>query len=374
MCQQDSSNPSSDPPPADERPDASLSVSRQAELAEIVIGKFNELLHFLYGTDHITGQLFELLLLLLLCCCCAGATLRHSADFDKFIAFLKARGITCWNSVKASHLDDYTAWLDGEAYAYATEFFELTTIKQAIKDLIKLGKLPPDCQVELPLAKPTGTDTYCYREEQVVAMLRHCAANPDLHWMHDIIATLAFTGMRISELAGLRRTDVDLDSRTIALTDERYRRRAAKGQARTIKNKRSRSFPIHPNLHPVLAGLVRKCSSSVLFNGPKGGPLRPDHVRICLKRDVQAPLESQYPSAEEEIGFKNGRLHSFRHFFCSMCANSGVSEPAVMDWLGHRSSAMIRHYYHLHNEEAQRQMSKVSASWWPTNDPSTKNN
>jgi hypothetical protein len=30
-----------------------------------------------------------------------------------------------------------------------------------------------------------------------------------------------------------------------------------------------------------------------------------------------------------------------------------------MNWLGHRNSKMVNRYYHLHDEEAQRQMSKI---------------
>jgi hypothetical protein len=30
-----------------------------------------------------------------------------------------------------------------------------------------------------------------------------------------------------------------------------------------------------------------------------------------------------------------------------------------MEWLGHHDSAMVRHYYHLRNPEAQAQMSKL---------------
>ena len=74
---------------------------------------------------------------------------------------------------------------------------------------------------------------------------------------------------------------------------------------------------------------------------------------------AQPALSRQIQDLEEEIGFKDGRLHSFRHYFCSTCANSGVPEQVVMNWLGHRSSAMVRHYYHLHDDEAQRQMAKL---------------
>lgn len=30
-----------------------------------------------------------------------------------------------------------------------------------------------------------------------------------------------------------------------------------------------------------------------------------------------------------------------------------------MNWLGHADSKMVRRFYHLHNEEAQRQMKRL---------------
>jgi integrase len=72
----------------------------------------------------------------------------------------------------------------------------------------------------------------------------------------------------------------------------------------------------------------------------------------------QADGRGNRPSAGE-VGFASGRLHSLRHFFCSLCANEGVPERVLMTWLGHASSAMVKTYYHLNNEEAQLQMSKL---------------
>jgi integrase len=37
----------------------------------------------------------------------------------------------------------------------------------------------------------------------------------------------------------------------------------------------------------------------------------------------------------------------------------GVPEQVVMAWLGHADSKMVRHYYHLHDDEAQRQMRRL---------------
>jgi integrase len=36
-----------------------------------------------------------------------------------------------------------------------------------------------------------------------------------------------------------------------------------------------------------------------------------------------------------------------------------VPEQTVMDWLGHQDSKMVRRYYHLHRQEAQRHMAQV---------------
>ncbi|MBP86203.1 MAG: hypothetical protein CMJ64_05730, partial [Planctomycetaceae bacterium] len=39
--------------------------------------------------------------------------------------------------------------------------------------------------------------------------------------------------------------------------------------------------------------------------------------------------------------------------------NTGVPERMVMAWLGHANSEVIRHYYHLHDEDAQRRMNSL---------------
>ena len=76
-------------------------------------------------------------------------------------------------------------------------------------------------------------------------------------------------------------------------------------------------------------------------------------------RDVLKPLSERFPTPEGEIGFKDGRLHSFRHFFCSLCANNNVPQQMVMRWLGRQDSKLVAHYNHQHDDEAKRQMQKI---------------
>jgi integrase len=95
------------------------------------------------------------------------------------------------------------------------------------------------------------------------------------------------------------------------------------------------------------------------MHGPKGGRLKADTVRVILIRDVLKVLSGRFPSSSGQVGFVDGRLHSFRHFFCSLCANRGVAQQVVMRWLGHSESRMVEHYYHLYDEEARRQMGRI---------------
>jgi integrase len=104
----------------------------------------------------------------------------------------------------------------------------------------------------------------------------------------------------------------------------------------------------------VLGGL--KEHDPFVFHGPRGGALKPDTVRNILKREVIAPLSSRFPASADEQSFKDGCLHSFRHYFCSTCANSGVAERVVMEWLGHADSDMVRRYYHLNDVESRQKM------------------
>ena len=286
---------------------------------------------------------------------------RYRAVFDKFVAYARGKGLTTWDRVTAQTLLGYAAHLEADGYAYRTQYLELTTLKQAILWLVKKGHLAAGSRIELPLEKAQGTDTYCWRPEEVRAMLEHCRGRPELAWLAGVLLALATTGLRISELSGLRWSDIDLDGGMIRLVDETSsgrRRVMKKGSARTLKSGRGRTFPIQEELLPALRALPRHPDGSV-FHGPRGGRLKPDVVRRVLIREVLEPMAGRFPTPEDEVGFADGRLHSFRHFFCSLCANRGVSQRVVMRWLGHKDSRMVEHYYHLHDDEARRQMGRI---------------
>jgi len=283
---------------------------------------------------------------------------RYAAILDKFIPFAEGRGVHAWTGVTARLVSSYLAYLQKEGYAERTLYAEGTVIKQLIRWLVDEQQVPRECVLKLPLRKVRGSDRYCYRPAEVEAMLSYCAQHDELRWLGDVLLALSRTGLRISELVALRWTDVDLDHNVIRIMNDRGVR-AQRDDRRQTKNRTDRSFPIKAELHRLFERLPRG-KDAYVFHGPRGGRLKPDTARTIFITSVIESLKAEFPTPPGEIGFEHGRLHSFRHFFCSRCANEGVPERMVMEWLGHQDSEMVRYYYHLLDADSQRQMQRIS--------------
>ncbi len=282
---------------------------------------------------------------------------RYRSIFDKFLLFASDQGVAAWNTVTADLLTQYASNLERRGYAQKTIADELTTVKQAVKWLIQAGHLQGMKPIVLKVQKAECERAYCYRPAEVAAMVQHCQSGDGPAWLGNVIVALACTGLRIAELVSLRWADIDFETERITLTDETGRSAVPDRKRRQLKSGRSRSFPIHDDLMEVLKRIPRV--DGYIFHGPRGGRLKADTVRLVLIREVLTPLAEKFPTPKGEKGFIHGRLHSFRHYFCSTCANDPVPERMVMDWLGHADSEMIRHYYHIHDEEAKRRMNQL---------------
>jgi len=284
---------------------------------------------------------------------------RYKAVADKFLRFAKSKGVLRWPFVTTQVLKSYAEWLAAEGYAFRTTYLELTCLKQMIRFLIDEGKLPPSCKIRLPLRKAEGTPTYAYSEEEVQAMIVHCLDKPELQWLGRLIVILAYTGMRIGEAAQLEWKDIDLQNLFISVVDEsRGGGQLTSEQVRTTKTHRSRRIPIHRQVKATLESIPGPHVGRV-FAGPLGGALKPDTIRIVLQREVLAPLARKFVKLGAAKGFIDGRLHSFRHFFCSTCFRSGIAEADIKLWLGHSDSKMVAHYRHLADGEHQRAIDKI---------------
>jgi len=281
---------------------------------------------------------------------------RYERALKRFCQFLGGTSISHWNQVDRDVIDAYLDWNVDEEFAPSTYRVDLGIPRQLINHLIEIRRLPESHRFKVSIEKIHQSTTYCWLPAEVMAQVEHCRSIRDLNWLADVIVGLASTGLRISELLSLTWKDFRLDESQIVITNESsFPVPGRSGRSRQTKSRRSRTFPIEPQLRQVLDTLGGGPSDVRVFRTAVGYDVTYQHVRGQFIRWVRTPLTARFPTpAGEPKGFVDGLFHSYRHFFCSTCANSRVPEEVVMKWLGQASVEMVRYYYHLHNAESQR--------------------
>ena len=145
----------------------------------------------------------------------------------------------------------------------------------------------------------------------------------------NMVAFLAFSGLRIGELQFVRWSHISENMLTIT------------GGSAGTKNGRVRHIPIIKPLQDILPK-IEKNDGPYLFK---------------IKRPRKALI-----SACKENNVEPLRLHDLRHLFATVCIESGVDIPTVSNWLGHQDGGALamRTYGHLRNEHSLNMAKRVS--------------
>jgi integrase len=155
------------------------------------------------------------------------------------------------------------------------------------------------------------------------------------------LVTAIFTGMRSSELRGLRWSDVDMEKGELHVR-QRADRLNRIGNPKSASSRRT--IPIGPMVVNTLREWKLACpkgSLDLVFPSHRGGI---QHHGNIFMRQLRPVLKAA------GIGAKYG-LHSFRHFFASWCANRKVDGgrelpiKMVQELLGHSSILMTADVY-----------------------------
>jgi integrase len=167
-----------------------------------------------------------------------------------------------------------------------------------------------------------------------------------------ILATLAFTGMRVGELQQLQPRHLDLDGGWIHIVSR---------EDWLTKTGNSRKVPIHPRLRSYLQSLPH-CKRPLVFSMPTSGNNTNGYQPVDEGKLNDAAKELA-ASAGLPIGRKVGGfvVHSLRHFFLTYCLNARVPKYAVDYWVGHTGDQSVgKQYYGLTDQELQELMNTVS--------------
>jgi integrase len=287
-------------------------------------------------------------------------TKKYNSMKARSTAFLAEQRVGWWHQLSENHLVEYAKAFDGQL-SPRTIHHEVTMLVSVSNWLIRKKLISAECKLHLKLRKPDDSEAYCYTEEQVAAILEHCSSSAKLRQIDLLCRLLSHTGMRLGEALALRWSDIDFHSDFITIRDESFAKKSSRGRRR-VKDKSTRRVPIAAGLHAELVAARPGSLSGWVFKSRTGQPLMQNNVREKFIRLVSKPLSKRFRHPKGEPGFRDGRFHSFRHFFVSQCFVQGVDEGTIRSWLGHSDSRILELYRHLAEKDSQRLMQKLDFS------------
>ncbi len=163
-----------------------------------------------------------------------------------------------------------------------------------------------------------------------------------------LVLLAVFASLRWSELAALRRSDIDLEARTVRV----FRQLAESpgggftfGPPKSAAGLRTVVFPdlIVPDLSWHLARFTGPHDDSLLFTSPVGSPLRHSNFR----RRVWLP-------ALAEADLSEVHFHDLRHAGNVLAAGAGANLRELMERMGHSTSRAALVYLHSTDERQRK--------------------
>lgn len=153
------------------------------------------------------------------------------------------------------------------------------------------------------------------------------------------VRTAMLTGMRLSEIRTLQRSQVDLSSRVITIGDKHE-----------TKTSRVRRIPMADALHAELSAHLKTHSEQSVFLDDRGLPFRSKN-----------PICRRFAAAVRAAQIDNFHFHDLRHDFATRLRRGQVGIDAIAKLLGHSSITMAMRYAHIDDPTLRRAVAGLAA-------------
>jgi len=161
---------------------------------------------------------------------------------------------------------------------------------------------------------------------------------------HALLVVAVQTGLRVSELVGLRLGDIHLGTGAHVRC--------------TGKGRKERTTPLTRQSVAVLRVYLAERGGTPddpVFPGPSGAPLSRDAVRRLVERHTATAAPS-CPS----LGAKKVHPHVLRHTCAMRLLESGCDLATISLWLGHENSRTSQIYLHAHLALKERAIARTT--------------
>ena len=248
-----------------------------------------------------------------------------------------------WPSLLAIQADkisesEVEKWWNKFSKSYNPQFVNHTLVyfRYIIKKLAKLT-IDPSVEITPVGVKPKKLVLPSMDIFQTIIKSVRSNGSPEAQDSADMVEFLAYSGCRISEARGILWQDIDWETAQIQVPCAKRRRSSREDDFRLL--------PIIPPMKTLLERMKDR-------RNPQ--PQAPVMVLDGCRRSLN--------SGCKRVGFSALTHHSLRHFFASVCIESGVDIQTVSRWLGHSDGGALamRVYGHLRREHSAAMAQRVT--------------
>lgn len=218
------------------------------------------------------------------------------------------------------------------------------TLCKALSEAVRIKYLSANPANGTILPKVIREEIHPLEGEQITAFMQAIAGNTS-----EAIFYIAInTGMRLSEILGLRWSRVNFKAGTIKVDAQMMVKRGkdTKRHLGTTKNGKTRTFRIAQSVLDMLKQVQRKQKENRLRAGQVwSNPLDLVFTNEAGQEIPHSTIEHRYKKIMEDIGLPDRRFHDLRHTFATEAICYGVDLKTLSDALGHYSVAFTMDVY-----------------------------
>lgn len=257
-------------------------------------------------------------------------------DVDKLVQFFKIKNYEVLpTAVTTQHLKEFIGWLHGLGLEARSQARIISGLKGFYKYLLleDITDQDPTRLLEMPRLSKKMPEVLSYDEVQKM-LAAVDLSEPQGHRNRAILETLYACGLRVSELIGLRLSNLFLDVGFIKVIGKNDKERLVPIGEEAIKH-----ILLYLNNARRLQKNIKPDHENILFLNRRGRQLSRVMVFLMVKDIAKAAGIT-----------KNVSPHTFRHSFATHLIEGGADLKAIQDMLGHESIITTEIYTHLDRE------------------------
>jgi integrase/recombinase XerC len=258
----------------------------------------------------------------------------YGADLRGFVTWAERSGLEGPEPVDRTLLRRYVAHLATRRYARRSVARKVAALRRYFGWLLRTGRLPVDPSAGLSAPRGEGRLPRVLHQDEVNGLLDEPPAKvaddaPAIRARDDAVLEVLYgSGLRVAELCGLDRADLDLGRGRATVWGKGSKQRTVPLSAPSVDAlQRWLDGPRH---ELALDG----SPPEALFLNRRGHRLTPRDVRRILDRRAISPTHP----------------HALRHTFATHLLDGGADLRAVQELLGHADLATTQRYTHVSRE------------------------